>query len=215
MKFISFNDTDMELENALAKATKDLTSLKQQYKDLEEKFDRFKYFETVVSDNGVIEKEYHITKDIVVDENGKWKKETDIWCDWCCHPFKTIPIGLPEAYCQKTKKFVVRDCFCSFNCAHAFNISLNDHKVWERYALLNRLKNIIFAGTEMENKRIISAPPRKILTVFGGNKTIDELRGSRISVPKRYINLLPPSIPLFATIAEIPVYFETSSLKNK
>ncbi len=73
MKLTSFNDTDMELENALAKATKDLTTLKQQYKDLEEKFDRFKYLETVVSDNGVIEKEYHITKDIVVDENGKWK----------------------------------------------------------------------------------------------------------------------------------------------
>jgi hypothetical protein len=58
----------MELENALAKATKDLITLQQQYKDLEEKFDGFKYLETVVSDNGVIEKEYHITKDIVVDK---------------------------------------------------------------------------------------------------------------------------------------------------
>ncbi len=48
-----------------------MITLQQQYKDLEEKFDRFKYLETVVSDNGVIEKEYHIRKDIVVDENGK------------------------------------------------------------------------------------------------------------------------------------------------
>jgi uncharacterized protein YlxW (UPF0749 family) len=46
----------MELENALAKTTKDLATLKQEFKDLEEKFDRFTYLETVVSDNGVIER---------------------------------------------------------------------------------------------------------------------------------------------------------------
>ena len=63
-------------------------------------------------------------------------------------------------------------------------------KVWERYALLTRLKNIVFAGTELENKRIVNAPPKKVLTVFGGDKTIDEFRCDRISVPKKYINLL-------------------------
>jgi hypothetical protein len=218
MKVISFDETHMELENALDKANKELTALKQQYKDLEEKFDRFKYLETVVSDNGIIDKEYHIVKDALVDGNGKWKKQTDIWCGWCCHPFKTIPVGLPESYCQKTKKFVIRDCFCSFNCAHALNISLNDHKVWERYALLTRLKNIVFANTELENKRIVCAPPKKILTVFGGDKTIDEFRCDRISVPKKYINLLPPSVPFFAVIEEIPVYFKTNkynSIYNK
>ena len=214
MKVISFDDTDMDLENALEKTTKELTILKQQYKDLEEKFDRFKYLETVVSDNGVVDKKYHITKDILVDENGRWKKQTDIWCDWCCHPFKTIPVGLPESYCRESKKFVVRDCFCSFNCAHAFNISLDDHKVWERFALLNRLKNIIFSGTELENKRIVSAPPKKVLKVFGGDKTIEDLRGTRLSVPKKYINLIPPSVPFFTTIEEIPLYFKTSKTNS-
>ena len=42
MKVISFDETDMELENTLEKATKKVTTLKQQFKDLEEKFDRFK-----------------------------------------------------------------------------------------------------------------------------------------------------------------------------
>ena len=56
MKVISFDETAMELENALDKSTKELTKMKQQYKDLEGKFDRFKYLETVVSDNGIIEK---------------------------------------------------------------------------------------------------------------------------------------------------------------
>ena len=116
---------------------------------------------SVVSDNGVIDKEYHITKDIVIDENGRWKKQTPIWCSWCCHPFTIVPVGLPESYCRATKKFVVRDCFCSFNCAHAFNVSLDDHKVWERYALLTRMKNVVFANSELEDKRIVCAPPKK------------------------------------------------------
>jgi len=60
---------------------------------------------------------------------------------------------------------------------------------------LNRLQNIIFAGTELENKRTVSALPKKILKVFGVDKTIEDLRGNRLSVPKRYINLLPPSVP--------------------
>lgn len=41
MKVISFDDKDMELENALDKATKEVTALKQQNRELEEKFDRF------------------------------------------------------------------------------------------------------------------------------------------------------------------------------
>ena len=68
-------------------------------------------------------------------------------------------------------KFVVRDSFCSFNCAHAYNVSLDDHKVWERYALLTRLKNIISANTDFECKRIVCAPPRKMLKAFGGSKS--------------------------------------------
>jgi hypothetical protein len=210
VKQLPFQDTDSELENALDKTTKQLSSLQQQYKELEDKFDRFKYLETVVSDNGIIDKEYHITDDVVLDKNGKWNKQTDIWCNWCCHPFTTVPVGLTESYCRSTQKFVMRDCFCSFNCAHAYNISLADHKVWERYALLTRLKNVIFVGTDIELKRIIPAPPKKILKVFGGDRTIDDFRGNRICIPKRYISLLPPSIPMFTTIEEIPVYYKTS-----
>jgi hypothetical protein len=207
---MAFQDSHDELENALDKTTTELTLLQQQYQELEDKFNRFKYLETVISDNGIVDTEYHAIKDAVIDGSGKWKKQTDTWCGWCCHPFTTIPVGLPESYCKKTQKFVVRDCFCSFNCKHAYNVSLNDHKVWERYALLNRLKNIIFTGTNTENKQIVCAPPKKILKVFGGDKTIDEFRGNRLYIPKKYNTLLPPSVPFFAVIEDIPMYFETS-----
>lgn len=207
-------ETDVELEIALIKANKEIKNLKDQYKDLEEKFNRFKYLETVVSDNGVIDKEYCVPKDVVIDKNGKWKKQTNIWCTHCVHPFTTVPIGLPEAFCKKTQKFIVRDCFCSFNCAHAFNIDLNDHKVWERLGLLNRMKNIVFEGSEIANKPIIRAGPRKTLKVFGGTKTIEEFRNNRISIPKNYINLLPPSIPMFSVIEEIPAFFTANKSTN-
>ena len=210
-KFEFQDDNTDELESLLLKATKDLAQLKIEYGELEEKFSKFKYLETIVSDNGVIDREYHTPQLLAVDtETGKWKTKTDIWCKWCSHGFTSVPIGLPELYDQKTNKFSTRGCFCSFNCAHAYNISLADHKVWERYALLTRIKNIIFAETTTENKRIVAARPQEMLTVFGGTKTIEEFRNNRIFVPKKYIKLLPPVIPYFTVIEEIPIYFRTS-----
>jgi len=212
INMFEFQDDDAaELESLLNKTTKELAQLKIQHEELQEKFSRFKYLETIVSDNGVIDREYHTPRLLSVDtETGKWKSKTDVWCKWCSHGFTTVPIGLSEMYDQKTKKFSTRGCFCSFNCAHAYNISLADHKVWERYALLTRIKNIIFTGTATENKRIVAAPPPEMLIVFGGTKTIEEFRSNRISVPKKYIKLLPPVIPYFTVIEEIPVYFRTS-----
>jgi hypothetical protein len=205
------DDDNAELESLLTKTTKELAQLKVEHDELVEKFSRFKYLESIVSDNGVIDREYHYPKILTVDTgSGKWKSKTDIWCRWCSHGFDTVPIGLPELYDQKEQKFSVRSCFCSFNCAHAYNISLADHKVWERYALLARIKNIIFEGTTNENKRIVAAPPQEMLNVYGGPKTIEEFRSNRIFVPKKYIKLLPPIIPYFTVIEEIPVYFRTS-----
>lgn len=211
ISMIDYHDDNEERESLLKKTTKELSSLKSKYAELEEKFNRFKYLETIVSDNGVIDREYHTPKLLSVDDTtGKWKAKTDVWCGWCSHSFDTVPIGLPELYDQRTEKFSTRGCFCSFNCAHAYNISLADHKVWERFALLSRIKNIIFAGTGIENKRIVAAPPKEILKVFGGTKTIEEFRNKRISVPKKYVKLLPPVIPFFTVIEEIPLYFRTS-----
>jgi len=146
----------------------------------------------------------------LVNENGSWKDHTDIWCTWCVHPFDTVPIGLPEKYCQKTGKYYVRECFCSFNCAHAYNLSLRDEKIWERLALLMRIKREVYKNTELENKPINYAPPLQMLTVFGGSKTLEQFRNNNISIPKEYIKLVPPLMPFLTVIEELPKYFNSS-----
>lgn len=47
-------------------------------------------------------------------ENHKWLESTDTACWWCCHQFKTVPIGLPIKYVHN--KFIVKGTFCTFAC---------------------------------------------------------------------------------------------------
>ena len=57
-------------------------------------------------------------------------RKTDICCWWCCHKCD-VPLSLPEKLYDDT--FHVFGCFCSFNCAAAYNVNLNDYKIWEDY----------------------------------------------------------------------------------
>ena len=180
--------------------------LKKKYEDMLEKFKKFSYLEDKMTDNGIIEKKYYVNNTSIYDMAGKcWAESTNQWCKWCSHGFETVPVGLPEKYCPKEKKYYLRDCFCSFNCAAKFNFEIiNDYKVHERFALLNNIKKIIFKDC---TKQIISAPPREILQCFGGEKTIEEFRSMCIPIPKEYNHLLPPMIPIFTVVEEIPKFF--------
>jgi len=217
-KQINFNiETSEDLKHSLNEKCRELENLKKKYVELETKYKKYSYLETVISDNGIIDKKYYIPNSSVIDEDGKtWKTSTDLWCSWCMHTFDTVPVGLPEMFCNKTKKFYTRDCFCSFNCAHAFNLSLNDYKIWERFALLSRIKNMVYKSNDNQfsSKSICYAPPRKVLKVLGGTMSIDEFRNDFISIPKEYHCLLPPSIPLFSVIEEIPKFFNQSKTNN-
>jgi len=180
--------------------------LKKKYDDLVEKFKKFSYLEDKISDNGTIEKKYYVNNSSIYDVDGKcWANSTDQWCKWCSHGFNTVPIGLPEKYCYKEKKYYLRGCFCSFNCAAKFNFEIiADYKVHERFALLNNIKKLIFKECV---KPIIPAPPRELLKCFGGDKDIEEFRTMCIPIPKEYNHLMPPMIPIFTVVEEIPKFF--------
>lgn len=60
---------------------------------------------------------FHLFEDIYA--NKSWVTETDISCWWCCHNFKTIPLGIPMKY--EHKKFTVKGNFCSFACMLSYN----------------------------------------------------------------------------------------------
>ena len=137
-----------------------------------------------------------------IDGKYKWHQTTDIACWWCCHKFDNIPIGLPEKYLNNT--FYLHGCFCSFNCAHAYNIDLNDNRVWERLSLLNYYYSKVNKSDNINEYILNPAPPRQILKLFGGTISIEEFRKNNYFIAKEYHYLLPPLIPMMAAIDEIP-----------
>lgn len=132
-------------------------------------------------------------------------KFENICCWWCCHMFDTLPIGLPEKYNDNI--FKVIGFFCSFECSLAYNLSLNDHKMWDRISLLYHLRNIIFKqifpdyNPSIMND-IIAASPRNLLKMFGGSKTIEEYRKNSTLLKKQYRNIIPPIVSLVSQLEE-------------
>lgn len=123
-------------------------------------------------------------------------EKTNIACWWCTYTFDTLPCFIPERYFDG--KFYVFGCFCSFDCAKAYNLSLNDYKVPDRNSLIKKLYHAI-KGVDDE---IPIAPPREILEKFGGPLTIDEYRKISRGINKEYKLLLPPMVNLIACIEE-------------
>jgi hypothetical protein len=142
----------------------------------------------------------------IYTNNDVWENTNkDVCCWWCSHTFDTLPLGLPEKYYDK--KFHVIGNFCSFNCAMAFNLSLNDHKIWDRVSLLYHMRNMIYLNIypNRDVKKlddIIVAPPRSMLKMFGGSLTIENFRERSIVLKKQYRNIIPPIVSLTQPIEE-------------
>ena len=143
-------------------------------------------------------------------ENGergeeKENEENNICCWWCSHTFDTLPIGLPEKFYNNI--FYVTGHFCSFNCAMAYNSSLNDYKMLDRISLLYHMRNMIYLSI-YPNRDIkilddlIVAPPRYMLKMYGGKLNIQEFRDRSIVLKKQYRHIIPPVISLSQPIEE-------------
>ena len=110
-----------------------------------------------------------VLKDLMV--NDKWTTTTTYHCYWDCHPFHTRPYGIPVKL--KDGKFHVTGCFCSLECAVAYNFDSNDNlgDSWERYNLINLL------STKMNYKQSVNpAMSKKCLRIFGGDLEIEAFR---------------------------------------
>ena len=164
-------------------------------------------------------KEHHICDVKIHNINNnkiEWVKTTDTCCWWCCHKFDSVPIGLPEKYINDT--FHLYGCFCSFNCAQAYNLNTNYNKICEVYSLLNFLKKKICDLNNIQYKNydyICSAPPRQSLNMFGGPMSIDEFRNSLYTLTQNYNYILPPMIPLIGLLEIIPQEITPINLKIK
>jgi hypothetical protein len=135
----------------------------------------------------------------ILNNQGEEYIDNSVCCWWCCHQFEGFGIGIPEKFYQE--KFYAFGIFCSFNCALAYNINLNDGKLWERYNLLHFLYKKIF---NMEIK-ISPSPPKELLKMFGGHLTIEEYRKKTQylgNFSKSFRTLLPPMTTIFPIIEE-------------
>jgi hypothetical protein len=106
--------------------------------------------------------------------NGEWPLNTTVHCHWCCHKFDSTPIGLPIKMSHDHELFHVIGCFCSFECACAYNFDSREstNERLSRFTLLNNLATRV--GTE--RVPVKPAPPRYTLDMFGGFMTIEQFR---------------------------------------
>ena len=136
--------------------------------------------------------------------------KTNLCCWWCTYNFDNLPTYLPEKYSEGN--FYVSGCFCSFNCTGAYNLSLGDNKVWERYSLLKLLyfminKNKINSINDID---INISGPKELLEKYGGPMKIEEYRKNSKILGREYHKLIPPFLPLNFGFEEI-----TNSKTNK
>ncbi len=123
-------------------------------------------------------------------------KKTNICCWWCTYQFDCFPTYLPEKYSEN--KFYVTGCFCSFNCAGAYNLNLGDNKIWERYSLLKQLYYMINKEkiNSVSDIDINIAGPKELLDKFGGPMNITEYRKNSKILGREYHKLIPPFLPI-------------------
>jgi hypothetical protein len=101
------------------------------------------------------------------------KNKSTCWCWWCCHPFETCSLSMPVSYNIVTDIFEVYGIFCSFECMKAYNHNEHTANKMSQYSLISML----IAKTNINCESIIRcAPPRQMLTVFGGTMSITEFR---------------------------------------
>lgn len=123
-------------------------------------------------------------------------------CWWCSHAYNTPTVGLPEHYYNGT--FFNNGSFCSYNCAMAYNIDINDESVSKRNSLLN-LQYIKTYNMNHSCNQITPAPSWKILKDFGGSIDIDEFRENFTLNQSNYLYLKPPIISRISYVEIVPM----------
>lgn len=131
--------------------------------------------------------------------NSEWPSVTSVCCYWCCHGFANTPVGLPVR--RTGEMFHVMGCFCSLECAAAYNFGMPRVSVdrsLERFMLINSLASKIGVG----GGAIKPAPDRLSLTMFGGPLGIKEFRSYGESHRHVMINQ-PPMLTLTQQVEEV------------
>ena len=155
----------------------------------------------------------------------KWPKRTNVYCWWDCHPFNNTPVAIPIRYNKRSDTFMVYGCFCSFECAMAYKKSdrklcrvSNDlfYDLRKRYGQINtrlekdqqsQIKDTAF-------KSIKNAMPRKSLSIFGGELSIQEFRKYSCMTTLNTKIYQFPLIPVNEIIEVVPTKYKNLELNR-
>ena len=179
------SDTDTEKDIIISHLPISLNELNNDPKDIFLKSDYIESKMEALSEtdikfkNGIIINKINVYN-VEIEQNTK--------CWWCKNSFNTVSVNLPEQYFEET--FYCIGHFCSYNCAKAYNIDLNDSFIWKRENLLN----LMYYLTYNEIKIISSAPSWLILKDFGGCMDIQNFRKNFETNTNDYLLLHPPLI---------------------
>lgn len=121
--------------------------------------------------------------------------KTDVACWWCAHSFNCMPCFIPERFCDN--KYYVFGCFCTYSCAMAYNLNMNDYRVSIRVSLIKKLCTEIYGHANVK-----TAPPRELLIMFGGDMNIEDFRNQALLHKKEFKVKIPPMIPLLMSVEE-------------
>lgn len=208
----SDNEDDSASESDKNKYNENYKKLSYIIKKLKEENDELKkYISDITPMYSTEVKIYPIDLNLFELNNEKIvPKKTTLNCWWCTYKFDNLPTYLPEKYSDD--KFYVTGCFCSFNCAGAYNIHLNDEKIWDRYSLLKQMYYIINKESikSVNDIEINIAGEKELLQKYGGPFTIEEYRKNSKILGREYHKLLPPFLPINYGFEEI-----TNSKTNK
>lgn len=129
-------------------------------------------------------------------------KKTNSKCRWDGHQFTNLPCFLVELYHKEN--YYIRGCFCSFNCALAYNLYyLRDSKIYTRKSLTFQLYREMHGLSADADIDIKEAPrePHELLEGYDGEMTIETFRRTFTMLYKEYILYMPP-IKTFVPIIE-------------
>ena len=140
--------------------------------------------------------------------------KSQIHCWHCYQIINNKSYGIPIKL--KNNIFYLKGFFCSFNCALTYNYYSNESTfiIQERESLIRMLFNMNSENAQnaqntqnTQNSKLIYAPPKEVLKIFGGNMTISEFQKNN-----NYVNIMHSCfvyvdeiIDEMSVIEEIPI----------
>jgi len=123
-------------------------------------------------------------------------EKTNIACWWDCYEINNMPFFLPDKFYNGI--YYVFGCFCSPNCAMAYNLHMNDNKTHNRYSLVKRMIFDMYG----KHEHLHISPPKEILEKFGGPLSISQFRNKFFLLKKEIVMTIPSMVPLQSIVEE-------------